>query len=136
MAGTRYLSVLDVEALHAFIMEKTGDPPSSFRDRALLEAAVIQPQMAAYYGGADIIEQAAILAVSISQAQAFILGNKRTAFLAADVFLRVNGWILVADPLEAARQLEAVATSEGSIAEASARFTHWLRGAVRRTDQG
>lgn len=27
MAEIRYLSVLDVEALHVFIMEKTGDAP-------------------------------------------------------------------------------------------------------------
>jgi death on curing protein len=93
----RYLSVLDVEALHVFIMEKTGDPPSPLRDRGLLEAAVTRPRMAAHYEDADLIQQAAILAVGISQAQAFIQGNKRTAFIAADLFLRINGRIFRGD---------------------------------------
>ncbi len=132
MAETRYLSVLDVEALHVFIMEKTGDAPAPLRERALLESAVMRPQMAAHYAGVDLIEQAALLAVGISQAQAFLQGNKRTAFLAADVFLRANGWLFVGDPVEMAEQLAAVATRGGNVDEATARFTAWLRKAVVR----
>ena len=47
--------------------------------------------MAAYYEGADIVRQAALLGVGISQAQAFLDGNKRTAYLALNTFLRMNG---------------------------------------------
>ncbi len=36
----------------------------------------MRPRMAAYYSEADIIYQAALLAVGISQAQAFLDGNK------------------------------------------------------------
>ncbi|MGE5620524.1 MAG: type II toxin-antitoxin system death-on-curing family toxin [Sphingomonadaceae bacterium] len=132
MPETRYLSVLDVEALHVFIMEKTGDAPSLLRERALLESAVMRPRMAAHYADADLIEQAALLAVGISQAQAFLDGNKRTALLAADVFLRANGLLSTRDPLEMARQLEAVATRRGDLDEAVARFTEWLRVSVVR----
>lgn len=127
MARTRYLSVLDVEALHVFIMERTGDSPSPLRDRGLLEAAVMRPQMAAYYENAELVQQAALLAVGISQAQSYIQGNKRTAFIAADVFLRANGCLFTGNPLEMAHQLEAVAAREGSEDEATARFTDWLR---------
>lgn len=127
MAQTRYLSVLDVEALHVFIMEKTGDPPSPLRDRRLLEAAVMRPQMAAHYANADLVEQAALLAVGISQTQSYVQGNKRTAFIAADVFLRLNGCLFTGNPLEMAQQLEAVATRKGSEDEATARFIDWLR---------
>jgi death on curing protein len=131
MAGTRYLSVLDVEALHTFIMERTGDPPSSLRDRGLLEAALMRPQIAAHYREADLVEQAAVLAIGISQAQSYIQGNKqgnkRTAFIATDVFLRLNGCIFGGDPLEMARRLEAVATREGNEDEATARLADWLR---------
>ncbi len=132
MAQTRYLSVLDLEALHIFIMEKTGNAPALLRERALLESAVMRPQMAAYYADADLIEQAALLAVGISQAQAFLEGNKRTALLAVDIFLRINGWRFIKGPLEIAQQLEAVATRKGNIDEATARFTDWLRTAVAR----
>ncbi|MCL4371418.1 MAG: type II toxin-antitoxin system death-on-curing family toxin [Chloroflexi bacterium] len=127
MAQTRYLSVLDVEALHVFIMEKTGDPPSPLRDRRLPEAAVMRPQMAAHYANADLVEQAALLAVGISQTQSYVQGNKRTAFIAADVFLRLNGCLFTGNPLEMAQQLEAVATRKGSEDEATARFIDWLR---------
>ncbi len=130
MVPVTYLTVLDVEALHVFIMEKTGDPPSPLRDRGLLEAAVMRPQMAAHYEEADLIRQAALLAVGISQAQAYLQGNKRTAFIAADVFLRVNGCLLHAAPLEAARELAAVAERRGTLEEATARFTAWLREQV------
>ncbi len=130
MAETRYLSVLDVEALHVFIMEKTGDPPSPLRDRGLLEAAVMRPQMAAHYEKADLVRQAALLAVGISQAQVYLQGNKRTAFIAADVFLRANGCRLRGEPLEVARRLAAVADRRGSLGEATADFTEWLRGWV------
>jgi death on curing protein len=130
VAETRYLSVLDVEALHVFIMERTGDPPSTLRDRGLLESAVMRPQMAAHYEDADLIQQASILAVGISQAQAYVQGNKRTAFIATDIFLRVNGYAFPGDSLEAARQLAAVASRTGSWEEATARFTEWLRERV------
>jgi death-on-curing protein len=130
MAETRYLSVLDVEALHVFIMEMTGDPPSTLRDRGLLEAAVMRPQMAAYYENADLIQQAALLAVGISQAQAYIQGNKRTAFIAADVFLRVNGCLFSGDPLETARQLAAVASRMDNREATTIGFALWLREQV------
>ena len=127
MAELRYLSALDVEALHVFIMEKTGSAPTPLRDRSLLESAVIRPQMAAHYADADLVQQAAILAIAISQAQPFLDGNKRTAFLAADVFLRANGCLFTGSPLELAEQLEAAAVHEGSQDEAVAGLAEWLR---------
>lgn len=123
-----YLAALDVEALHVFIMEKTGGAPSFLWDRSLLESAVMRPQTAAHYADADLIEQCSLLAVGISQAQAFVEGNKRTAFNAADVFLRANGCLFTGDPLEMARQLEAVANRTGNEEAATLLFTQWLRG--------
>jgi death on curing protein len=130
VAETRYLTVLDVEALHVFIMEKTGDPPSVLRDRGLLETAVMRPQMAAYYENADVIRQATLLAVGISQAQAFVQGNKRTAFIAADLFLRANGCLFHGEPLEMARRLAEVAHRTEAREEATAEFVSWLREQV------
>lgn len=92
----------------------------------------MRPQMAAYYAKAALIEQCGLLALGISQAQAFVDGNKRTAFIAADVFLRMNGHTFAGDPLEMARQLEVVATHSRSDEEATNRFIEWLRGHVAR----
>jgi prophage maintenance system killer protein len=47
--------------------------------------------------------------VGVSQAQAFLDGNKRAAFAIADVFLRINGLVYQGDPMSLARWLEAIA---------------------------
>ncbi len=125
----RYLSLADMLALHELVMTRTGSEPAPVRDEGLLEAAVMRPRMAAHYEQPDVCRQAALLAVGISQAQAFLDGNKRTAFAACDIFLRWNGRLFQGDPLALAQQLEAVAQSEIR-AEAAAHFEVWLRTQV------
>jgi death-on-curing protein len=127
VADVHYLSLADVLALHAQIMERTGQVPAPLRDETLLQSAVMRPQMAAYYEGADLIRQAVLLAVGISQAQAFLDGNKRIAFAACDVFLRLNSRIIRADPVELARQLEQVASHSDDLPAATDQFERWLR---------
>ena len=127
MAGVSYLSLADVVALHAQIMERTGQAPTPLRDESLLQSAVMRPQMAAHDEGADLIRQAVLLAVGIPQARAFLDGNKRIAYAACDVFLRINGMIIRADPVELARQLEQVAVHSGDLSAATDRFERWLR---------
>lgn len=127
MADTRYLTVIEVVALHAEIVKRTGFPPAPLRDEGLLESALMRPQMAAHYEQADLIKQAVLLAIGISQAQAFLDGNKRAAFATCRAFLWLNGLSYVGDPLELAKQLEAVAARNDSLDEAAARFEAWLR---------
>jgi death on curing protein len=122
-----YLSLGDVIALHALVMERTGASPMPLRDEGLLESAIMRPQMAAHYADADIIRQAALLAVGISQAQAFMDGNKRTAFAASDVFLRLNGFRVQGDSVELAKKLERVAARQEDLETATTGFEHWLR---------
>jgi len=127
MSEIRYLSIADVLALHQAMMEKFGFASAPLRDEGMLESAIMRPRMAAYYSEADIVRQAALFAVGISQAQAFLDGNKRTAFLACDVFLRLNGLAFVGEPLELAMQLIAVAERRSDLEEAIAVFEEWLR---------
>jgi death-on-curing protein len=131
---TRHLSLGEVIGLHELVMERMGVRPAPFRagGEGLLESAVMRPQMAEHYEDADLIRQGAVLAVGISQAQAFLDGNKRTAFMAVDTFLRLNGYISPADSLEYARQLEAVAERDDSVEAATDRFESWLRANTRR----
>jgi death on curing protein len=126
----RFLSVIDVLTLHQAIMERTGFAPAPLRDEAALESAVMRPQMAAHYEQADLVRQAALLAVGISQAQAFLDGNKRTAYASLEVFLDLNGLRYAADPLELAHQLEAVAERTDSLTDATDHFEAWLRSRV------
>ncbi len=134
MSEIHHLSLADVLALHAAVMERFGLPPALLRDEGLLESAVMRPRMAAYYDEADLIRQATLLAVGISQAQAFLDGNKRTAFAACDVFLRLNGLAFAGDPLELAKQLETVAARSVKLEEITDRFEQWLRKQVASRD--
>ncbi|MHB8598256.1 MAG: type II toxin-antitoxin system death-on-curing family toxin [Ktedonobacteraceae bacterium] len=127
MAVTHFFSLADVLALQEMVMARFGSGPSPLKDEGLLESAVMRPQMAAYYSDADIIRQSALLAVGISQAQAFMDGNKRTAFAAYDIFLRLNGLFFAGEPLAIARQIEAVTQRKGDIEAATNQFELWLR---------
>ena len=89
--GVVYMTAAEVQAIHVVVMESTDQAPAPLRDAKLLEGAVGRPEMAAHYADADLYAQAAILAVAISQAQAFADGNKRTAIAACRVFLHRNG---------------------------------------------
>jgi death-on-curing protein len=85
--------------------------------------------MAAHYEDANIVHQAALLAIGISQAQAFVDGNKRTADAALELFLYINGVNFTADPLDVARELERVAEA-GDRRAAAESFKQWLRAAI------
>lgn len=122
----RYLTVAEVIELHDRIMERTGARPEALRDEGLLESALMRAQTAAYYEGADLVAQAVLMAVGISQNQPFVDGNKRAAFVTLDIFLRINGLEFGGDPLELAKQIERIAEEPERRAEATTELTRWL----------
>ena len=130
-AQLRYPAVAEVIAIHEKVMRGLGEPIRPLRDEGLLESALTRPQMAAYYEDADIVRQATLLGTGISQAQAFLDGNKRTAFQTLDAFLWVNGWEYVGDPLELARQFEHFAEHSHELDKAIDAFETWLRQYVQ-----
>jgi death-on-curing protein len=85
---TIYLSVADVLGLHRVLIERYGGA-TGVRDAGALDAALYRPQ-SGYYE--DIIAEAAALMESLAINHPFIDGNKRIAFAATDVFLRINGY--------------------------------------------
>jgi death-on-curing protein len=93
---TDYLTVAEVLAMHVDQIERYGGS-HGLRDPGLLAAALYRPQTG-YYAG--LIEEAAALWESLAQNQAFIDGNKRTAFAATYTFLAINGARLTADAEE------------------------------------
>jgi death-on-curing protein len=127
---SEYLTTGDVIALHEAIMGLTGSGFAPLRDEGLLESAVMKPQTAAYYEGADLTHQAALLAIGISQNQPFVDGNKRTAYAALDTFLKLNGKQFDDDPIELSKQLERVAERTITLREATDEFAAWLRERV------
>ncbi len=83
--------------------------------------------MNAAYSNAGIAEIAAAYAFGISKAQAFVDGNKRTAFVTAVTFLRLNGYAFRPDPIDGVRMMEALAT--GKVDEAG--FAEWLTAGLK-----
>lgn len=82
-----YLVTDDVIALHRELINRWGGT-HGLRDPGLLEAALYRPQTGYY---SSLIDEAAALWESLSQNHAFLDGNKRIAFAATYVFLRING---------------------------------------------
>ena len=105
---TRYLTVAEVVELHDRIMERTGARPEALRDEGLLESAMMRAQTAAYYEEADLVTQAVLMAVGISQNQPFVDGNKRAAFVTLD-FSCASTVSNFGAPLELAMQIEQIA---------------------------
>ncbi len=91
-----YLTTHDVELMHHVLIERYGGS-LGLRDAGLLEAAIFRPQ-SGYY--ADTLLQAAALFESLIINHPFIDGNKRIAFAAMDVFLRMNQYQLMVDSNE------------------------------------
>ncbi len=91
----QFLSVDEVLEIHSAVIARFGGA-EGLRDQGLLESALYRPQ-SGYY--ADLVEMAAALFESLINNHPFIDGNKRVAFFSSDVFLRLNGYKIVVDPL-------------------------------------
>ena len=96
-----FLSRDEALAIHSTLLERFGGPVG-VRDYGLLESALYRPQTGHY---ADLAEMAAALFESLIMNHPFVDGNKRVAFFATDVFLRLNGYKLQVDAYEAHRFL-------------------------------
>ena len=87
-----HLSVDIVREIHAEALKQFGGL-NGVRDENLLASAVLAPQSS--FGGkspyTDIVDVAAAYLFYICRNHPFLDGNKRTAMMAAIVFLRLNG---------------------------------------------
>lgn len=88
-----YLTLEDVLDLHRELIRRWGGT-QGIRDPGLLEAALYRPQTGYY---PSLVDEASALWESLSQNHAFLDGNKRIAFAATYVFLRINGRRITAD---------------------------------------
>jgi len=61
------------------------------RDESALESALATVENRIFYEGIDIITCAATYAYHLTQAHAFIDGNKRIAAAVSEIFLEING---------------------------------------------
>jgi len=122
-----YPSTMDVLAINDWVLRKAETGPSAVRDKGMLEAAMMRPQTAAYYEDADLCTQAAILMLGIALAHAFVDGNKRTALVAGDAFLALNGFMVESDGDEFGRMIHDVVLHHVDQGETMTRLADWLR---------
>jgi len=88
MTAVQFLTLDEVVTLHERLLQEFGGS-SGVRDLGLLESALYRPR-SGYYE--NLLEMASALCESLLMNHAFVDGNKRVAFFATDVFLRMNGW--------------------------------------------
>ena len=101
MPLTLYLTLEEVFALHAALIERHGGTPG-VRDAGLVESALASAR-SGYYE--SLSEQAAALLQSFAMNHAFTDGNKRVAWASSMVFLRMNGYRVRVSADEAERFL-------------------------------
>ena len=119
-----------IESIHYRQLSEHGGM-DGIRDRGMLESALSRPQQAWIYGISDLCALAAAYAFGIAKNHPFLDGNKRVAFFATDVFLRLNGWKFEVNAHETYTLLS------GLLETGQCDFEHllgWIRGAVTRLD--
>ena len=84
----QFLSLDEVLEIHLALIKRFGGA-NGIRDVGLLESALYRPR-SGYY--TDLVDMSAALFESLINNHPFVDGNKRVAFFATDVFLRLNGY--------------------------------------------
>lgn len=128
MSAPNWLHRGVLELLHSESIAEHGGA-DGLRDAGLFESALARPQnLYAYEGVTDLARLAASYAFGLARNHAFVDGNKRIAFIAAALFIRINGSRLIADKAEAVLVMLSVAA--GSFSEDD--LARWLRERIKR----
>lgn len=96
---------------------------AGIRDLGLLQSALARPQNLAAYGEPDLPALAAALAHGIARNHPFVDGNKRTAYVAMESFLLLNGYLLTASDADCLLTFLALASGDLDAEDLAA----WLR---------
>ena len=117
-----WLSLALALAIHDRQLAEHGGP-TGVRDQGMLESALARPLNQWTYGEDDLCALAAAYAYGIARNHPFADGNKRTAWVFARLFLRLNGQALSFAPREAIDIVLALAAGELSEDE----LADWFR---------
>lgn len=80
------------------------------RDLAVIESALARPSNLPAYGKPDVAALAAAYAFGLCKNHGFLDGNKRTAYVAAEGFLDMNGFEMTVSDEEVVSTMLAVAS--------------------------
>ena len=118
----RWLDPDIINAVHDRQLAEHGGA-EGVRDAGGIENALARAVNAATYGTPDAADLAAAYACGLAKNHGFVDGNKRTAWIAARLFLADNGYRLSFDPVDAVRIMEGVAG--GAVTQTD--LAGWLR---------
>lgn len=129
----RYLSPEQIQWIHRRVIETTGGSPR-VRDLNLVQSSAVRPSAGA--GKRDtyrtLPEKAAALLESLILYHPFVDGNKRSALVAAGIFLERNGWKLDPRPAETQRFVTRLAAGALRFQE----VVRWVERHSRRVRAG
>jgi len=108
----RWIDPRTLLLLHAETLAEHGGL-TGLRDVAAFEAALARPQhVQAYESRADVARLAASYSYGVVRDHPFNDGNKRVGFLSVGLFLLLNGYELMTDPVEAIEIILALAAGD------------------------
>lgn len=111
--------------LHAMSLVQFGGQ-AGLRDEGLLDSALSRQVQLANYASIDLAGIAAAYAFGLAKNHPFVDGNKRVAFLALGLSLRLNGYRLIAPQSEATQTILMLAA--GELSEEA--LATWIRGKI------
>ena len=126
MTGWVWISREAVESFHSEQLVEHGGL-AGLKDENSPEAALARPTNKAEYGDPDAFTLAAAYLFGIAKNHPFSDGNKRSAFLAAYAFLRLNGYDFDASQGEVVTLVLGVAAGEIDEDGAAAFFSDHCR---------
>lgn len=121
MKRTRWIPRDVLLAIHDELLSEHGGL-RGVRDDGLLDASLARPRNKHAYAGANVYRLAAAYGYSFARNHPFHDGNKRVALSCVDVFLRLNGYELVATEVDAVTTLTELAA--GDLEESA--FASWI----------
>ena len=122
---TVWLSRHLILAVHDEQLKEHGGA-SGLRDAGLLESALARPLNHAGYGEPDLAELAGLYAMGIVRNRPFVDGNKRTAYVALEGFLALNGVRFRASDADAVIMMLRMAAHDVD----DEAFTEWIRANI------
>lgn len=118
----RWISREALVRLHGMSLVQFGGL-AGLRDDGLLGSALARPEQLAHYDEPDVADLAAAYAFGLAKNHPFVDGNKRAAFLALGLSLRLNGYRLTATQPEATQIVLSLAAGELSEVD----LATWIR---------
>lgn len=115
----------EILLIHAEIIKETGRS-EGLRDSGGLESALNAAENRYNYETQDLEKIAATYAYHLSQAYAFVDGNKRIAAVVAELFVKLNGSKLNATNDEIKEFYLGIAAGKFNRDEAEPKFYDWL----------